>query len=206
MEIPLSGNHVNNFLYWKPENEVSQWRLIQNTPEARQAAINAGAMFFTWADLSAPYEPGKPEPVRYGDCPFDFDAANPADALADARKLTRGLTVDYGLSPHSFTVFASGEKGFHVLIDAKIFGAEGGDPLLPRIYQKIAVKLNAKYNLRTLDMSLYAMGKGKMFRLPNVKRRNGRFKVLLSFNELTTLSMPEIDILTQSQRGEINHV
>ena len=57
-----------------------------------------------------------------------------------------------------------------------------------------------KLNLKTLDMSMYCMGKGKMFRIPNVRRSNGRYKVPLTVDEIMRLPIQELFKLSESPR------
>jgi hypothetical protein len=67
--------------------------------------------------------------------------------------------------------------------------------------QKLMVSgWKSSFNLKTLDLSLYCMGMGRMFRIPNVRRSNGRFKVPLSLDEVMHLSFDEITQLTYAPR------
>ena len=76
------------FLYWKLEKAEDSWKLMEDTPQNRMDAISKGAMFFTWASLSTPYEDNGAEPNRYGYFPLDFDySLVPAAALNDLKKL-----------------------------------------------------------------------------------------------------------------------
>lgn len=181
------------YIYWKTEKKVETWKCIEDTPENRQKAIDAGAMFFTWAAVSHPYQEGGEEPLRQGDMPLDFDdALKPTAALDDLRRLVAGLNEAYGVSPEHVRCFLSGSKGFHAEIPAELFGAQDGDPLLPLIYKHMAVSWINKFNLAltdkgkpVLDLALYNMRTGRMWRLPNVKRENGRHKVPLAWHEVS---------------------
>ena len=177
-------------LYWKVETALAHWNLIQDTPEARSEAIKEGAMFFTWASLSAPYSEGNghPEPHRWGDLPLDFDSEdkdNIQQALDDLRALCFvHLPEFYGIDPYDIKYFLSGNKGFHAIIPAKLLNAQEGDPHLPLIFKDIVGRWKEALHLNTLDMSLYCMKKGKMLRIPNVKRSNGKYKVAISLDEI----------------------
>ena len=127
---------TDKFVYWKEETPVAPWNLIHDTPEARQQAIKAGAMFTTWASLSSPYEGnGHPEPRRWGDLPLDFDSKeNVQQALDHLRTLCLvHLPEFYGIDPYDIHFYLSGGKGFHAIIPAKLLNAEGGDPHLPMV-------------------------------------------------------------------------
>jgi hypothetical protein len=192
----LNFFHVpTRFIYWKPELKESNWIPIPDTEEARQTAIKNGAMFFTWASLSTPYtNSGNPEPHRWGDCPLDFDC--PSDiktALTDLRTLCLShLPQIYDIDPHEINFFLSGSKGFHAVIPARLFGTEAGDPQLPLIYKKIASKWKDDLKLKSLDLCLYCMKKGRMWRIPNVRRSNGNFKVPLLLEEVMMADPEEL--------------
>lgn len=189
--------------YWKKEIDRSPWNPIADTPAVETEAKKNGAMFITSTNFE--YEPGnngRPEPIRCGDLCLDFDAEeNPARALQDAKTLLLVyLPEEYGIDPHAIRFYASGGKGFHAVIRAELLGAEDGDPYLPLIYKKLVSKWKEILDLKTLDRSIYAMGKGKMFRLQNVRRKNGRYKIQLALEEIRDLSIDEITELTKAPR------
>ncbi len=191
------------YIYWKEEEQSRKWKLIQDTPKEREQALRGGAMFLTWCSLSEPYEEnGQPEPRRWGDFPLDFDEKeNPDKALQDIRTLCLiQLPALYNIDPYAIQFFVSGSKGFHALIPAKLFGAQDGDMYLPLIYKKIAAEWKERFSLSTLDLSLYNMRKGKLFRIPNVKRKNGRYKVPLSLEEIRDLSIKGLWVLAKAPR------
>jgi putative DNA primase/helicase len=178
---------MTRWLYWKPEPKERKWKLIADTEEARRIALTQGAMFFTWATLSEQFKGnGQPEPCRWGDFPLDFDCKeDPKKALRELRELCLVHLPDlYGVDPRSLRYYASGGKGFHVEIPAKLLDAEEGDPQLPLIYKRIASLWKEQFKLETLDLAIYSMGHGRMWRAPNVRRANGKHKVLLSFEEI----------------------
>lgn len=172
------------YLYWKEEPKERTWKKISDTLQARDVALKKGAMFFTWAVLS---DNGQPEPLRKGDFPLDFDCAeDPAKAFREMRELCLvHLPEIYGIDPYGLRFYASGAKGFHVEIPAKFFDAQDGDPYLPLIYKRIAANWKERFNLTTLDLLIYSMGKGRMWRISNIKRENGRHKVPLRLEEVS---------------------
>jgi len=192
-----------NIIYWKEEPADRKWKTIPNTPEARQHAIKQGAMFFTWTSLSEAYKDnGQPEPHRQGDFPLDFDhKEKPEKALQDLRTLCLvHLPELFGIDPYAIEFYASGSKGFHAVIPAKLFDAQDGDTYLPLSYKRIAAEWKEKLNLQTLDLSLYNMRRGKMFRIANAKRSNGRYKVPLTLEETRDLSIDDLSKFTEAPR------
>jgi hypothetical protein len=188
------------FVYWMPEQK-GPWNLIHDTQKGREWAVKRGAMFISWAPLSHEPKDGGPEPHRWGDFPFDFDDKNdPDNALKDLNKLIMGICCRYRLDFNAIQYYASGSKGFHAIIPAEVFGAENGDPYLPLIFKRIASTWKAEFELGTLDMSLYNMRKGKLLRVANVQRSNGRYKVPLKPEEVARLSIEDLMELTTAPR------
>lgn len=181
------------WIYWKKEEPKSSWDLIPDTPKARAQALANGAMFFTWATLSEPYTGNGSDPIRFGDMVLDFDNENdPQAALNDMRNLCLiHLPELYSVDAHAIKFYASGKKGFHGILPASLFGADG-DKNLPLIYRGIALKWVEMFNLATLDTSLYSMKRGKMFRIANVKRQNSRYKVPLTLSEVQSMSIEDL--------------
>ncbi len=196
--MPENSN-VNQFRYWTTEQK-GPWQLIPDTPAAREAALRKGAMFITNMSVSKPWEnSGAPEPHRCGDFCLDFDGPG---AVQNARDLTLVHLSDlYGADPYEFRFFMSGKKGVHVEIPAECFGANAGDPLLPKIYKRLAAELKTSFNLPTLDMAVFNMKRGRMWRLPNVKRANGCYKVPLTLEEFKDLPEVALIELTKAPRN-----
>jgi len=181
-----------NFTYWKEEPQQRAWKLIPDNGTEIEKAIQTGAMFLTWTAFSSDPGNGK-EVTRFGPCPLDFDSEDPEKALNDMRTLCLSHLPDlYNVDPYCIEFFCSGSKGFHAVIPRECFGSEAGDVYLPLIYKKMATLFKETFGLDTLDLSLYNMKKGKMFRLPNVKRSNGRYKVPLTLEEVRDLSFQEL--------------
>ena len=160
-------------------------------------------MFFTWTAFSEPYKGnGQAEPHRWGNFPLDFDCKdNPENALRDIRSLCLvHLPEFFGVDPYGIEFYASGSKGFHAIISAKLFDAQDGDPYLPLSFKRIAADWKQKCDLPTLDLSLYNMKRGKMFRVANVKRSNGRYKVPLALEEVRDLSIDDLLKLSEAPR------
>lgn len=192
---------MKTFIYHTTE-PPGKWQVLENTPEAREAAIKRGASFFTWSSLSEPYNGNGANPVRFGDMPLDFDnKANPEKALDEMRALlTYHLPELYDYEPEDVSFYCSGCKGFHAVIPAEAFGAEQGHIKLPLIYKTIAQDWVERFNLKTLDMSLYNMKKGKMFRIANVRRINGNFKIPITLDEVQSLTMKDFQELIREPR------
>jgi putative DNA primase/helicase len=191
------------FLYWKREEAKSPWNLIQDTPEARERAIRDGAMFFSTPTLSHPYVDGGAEPNRRDDLVLDLDSKdNPQLALDDLRKLCMSfLPETYGIPTWDIRFYCSGSKGFHAEIPAHFFGMEDGHTELPIIYKRLVQGWVDTLGLTTIDLSMYCMKRGKMFRIANVRRPNGRYKVELSRDDVGYCSIKNLWSLSDSPGG-----
>jgi hypothetical protein len=139
-------------------------------------------------------------PIRYGNLIIDFDDGKDlGHALDDARKLALHL-ARLGFDLETIGFHYSGSKGFHFDIAAEALGTEDGHERLPLIYKALVEGWIKDAKLETVDTSLYAMGRGHFVRLPNRLRKNGRYKIPLTLNELFTLTPEEIEKLGTAPR------
>jgi regulatory protein RepA len=192
----------DRWLYWGREEGPRTWNLIPGTPDVVQKAVKQGAMFLTWAAMSHPINGAGPEPHRWGDLPLDFDdKGHPEMALIDFRRLCLvHLPEFYDVDPHAIRYFVSGSKGFSAELPAMLLGAADGDPLLPTIYKRIVCDWASRFDLKTLDLGIYNMGMGRMWRIPNVLRSNGRYKVPIAMEELRDLPFDDLWALGDAPR------
>jgi hypothetical protein len=200
----MAQQKIGRFCYWKKEIQKDRWKLISDTESAKKEAIAKGAMYFTWVSFSEPYESeNNSEPIRYGDLPLDFDSEKTREkALKEMRWLCLTHLVEiYNLDPYEIKFYCSGSKGFHAVIPAELLGAQEGDPYLPIIYKQIVSDWAERFGISSVDHTMYAMGKGKMFRIPNVRRSNGRYKVPLTLEEVRNSTIKEIWKLSEKPRN-----
>jgi len=197
-------NVVNSrYRYCKKEQDVSPWVVIQDTPEAVEQAIRKGAMFVSTPALSEPYDAQNPdaEIMRFDNLVLDFDdKANPGNALRGLRILIGHIQEIYGVDPYCMRLWCSGGKGFHAEIPSECFNSQDGDPYLPLIYKRIVCQWAASLELSTIDISMYCMGSGKMFRIAGVMRDNGRRKVPLTLDEVQSLPIETLWKLSENPR------
>lgn len=202
----------DRIVLWKEEWDKATWKPIKvkDLPEA----IKAGAMFVTNNQFGAMPMRASEEKAdlfsnavhRWGDLTLDFDhLQDPGQALADMQRLVTMLRDDHLVNDMQLRFYFSGWKGVHCDIPAVILGAEEGDPLLPMIYKELLNRLGGKSNYPTLDMSLFCMGYGRQYRLPNVRRSNGRHKIPLieiEVNDDYGISIDEMKALAETPREE----
>jgi len=193
--------------FWKVEEPAAPWHEVTDSAAALAEARGQGAMYVTTCSydrrpLRAPEERAdllKLAVHRRGNLLFDLDAKDPEDARRDALRLVARVAT-LGVPPEVLRLFFSGSKGFHVLAQSRLLGPEAadGDRLLPMIHAAMAERLAG--DLPTFDRSIYSMGLGRMFRLPNIKRSNGRHKIPLTLGELDSLPLAKIIRLSGEPR------
>lgn len=189
----------NYFKYWKPEGKA-RWTLCADTEEDIQKAIHSGATYTTVLALDQDVDhldDGDGVKVQYkGPLYFDIDSEDEEKSLTDCRKLLLSLYADYGVNLSQVVIHCTGGKGFHILVYPKTFGYDSkkGNAYLPYTYKNVALA----FNLEFLDYGIYSAGKGRMWRIENLKRQNGRYKVKLTPAQVFFLTMEEITTLTYS--------
>ena len=199
-------NNANHIYVGHSDPPHSPWKFIPDTPEERQRAIKDG--YTAASTMSFAYEPekGNPEPLRHGSLFLDFDSkVSPALAIGMAREFVERVVERHEVDPECLRYWMSGGKGCHIEIPAAIYGGEAGHPDLP-IIQKTMLMLIGRGDFHypklceVLDFQLYCQGKGKLLRLPNIERPNGRYKVPVSFEEFFKLDYSSLERLTQAPR------
>ena len=150
-----------------------------------------GAMFVTILSVDSPVpEDASREQlaeIKYnGPLYFDLDdATSPASTAIYAKQLVKKLEEN-GVFPAQLEIYASGGKGFHILVPRECFMAKppkGGLAFLPAIYKEMAFSLAVP----SMDFRVYTARRGRMFRQQNVLRPNGLYKVRISYAELESL-------------------
>ena len=178
--------------------EKTRWEPIQDAPDVEDQAIRKGAKKVTILAVS---EIINEDTVREalshkGPLYFDIDVKGDiGQAIASARELVRKLG-DLGVPDWAIQVYASGGKGFHIIVYASVFSS--GRPLrdLPAIYKEMALEL---YVLG-MDFQVYSGGRGVTWRLANVQREDGRYRVPITVDELYHLKAEEYFQLTSTPR------
>lgn len=103
---------------------------------------------------------------------------------------------------HQCRLYATGGRGYHLEIPQEIFMEKipaKGTIGLPGIYREMA------YNLAvdTLDLKIYSGGRGRMWRTPNVKRTNNRYKVPVTLEEMRAMTPEKCIEITSNPRAPL---
>lgn len=183
--------------YYKREGK-SQWILAdENNPPSGMVFETVLALESNPDDLESSLD------QRYFG-PFYIDIDNEHDlesALSDAKAVVKYLAVGFGLKPDTdMKIFATGKKGFHIEVNPHVFMDNKFKPLLPYRYKLMAAGVQKATEVK-LDMVVYSGKKGRMWRLPNVERDNGNFKVELTYTEVLVEDVAFVNKVMTSQRA-----
>lgn len=129
---------------------------------------------------------------------FDFDAETPGDAIEHVRTFV-GKLKEAGLNTHTVRFFLSGGKGFHLEIPLGAFRdkvPKTGIAGLPYIYKEIAYELSVP----CLDFNVYSGRRGRMWRVPNIPRDDGKYKVPITEAELMVMTPEMYEAMVQAPR------
>ena len=189
---------TTKYTYYLPEKNRKR-RFVPDTPEEKKKAN--GARYKSYPSFEFPPEQDKLEPVRYGPLKFDFDNKdNPEIARTEALGIIHYCKEKYDVDPEQWQIHLSGSKGLHLELNESCFNFQGGDTHLPLIYKEFTKQLVEDLQLKTCDLSIYNMKSGKPFRIENVKRENGRYKVPVTYEELKEKQYDELYPLTAQPR------
>jgi len=142
--------------------------------------------------------------VKYnGPCYFDFDGGGEdlntviAQFKTFVNKL-KGKSVDLSM----VRFYASGGRGFHIEIPLPMLLGKVppmGVAHLPHIFKEIAYELYVD----TLDLRVYSAKKGRMWRCPNFKRGNGKYKVQITADEALAMTPEFYESVCSVPRGTL---
>lgn len=121
--------------------------------------------------------------MRYaGPFYMDWDGDDLSDTIKDFQKTLVKLQEDYGLNLAACKLYATGGRGFHIEVPMGNFipkVSARGYKQLPAIYAEMARALVTD----TTDMRVYTARRGRMWRVENVRRSNGNYKVRITPEE-----------------------
>ena len=190
------------FYYWQKSGGEEAWEVI--LADGRDTLIaEESPRFITVLALSAVIDgsmsPADLAQIRYqGPLYFDFDGTDLDDVIPQFKKFLDKLQ-GLGINLRSLELFATGGRGFHVLIPTQVFFPKfpkAGVQFLPAIYKEMAHELFVD----TLDMRVYTARRGRMFRVENSLRENGAYKVPITVDEAINITPENYKFLCSAPR------
>ena len=168
------------------------------------------ATYFFYSDEILTYMSTQPAPTvsGYGGkvwatrFPIDLDHPDLSVALAAARGLASLLLDRWKVNPDALQVYFSGAKGFHLMLDSRVFGRIIPSKSLPLVFaslrrllvQKLAPELREAVDLGIKD-------RVRLLRLPNTLHEKSRlYKIIIHLDELTALGTEAIYELAKTAR------
>ena len=126
--------------------------------------------------------------------PIDLDHPELTPAIEAARLLRDLFDERWSLDRGAYQVFFSGSKGFHIMLDSRVFGRVAPSQHLPMIFD--AIRRHLAHELPewlrdTVDLTI--RDRVRLLRLPNtVHEKSGLYKVLIEPNDLDNLTANDI--------------
>lgn len=126
----------------------------------------------------------------------DWDSPDISEVIPHVQKFA-SLLRDKGVDLNCIRWYATGGKGFHAEIPLEVFRdrvPKTGIAALPYIIKEMMYDLAVDF----LDFRVYTIR--RLWRTPNVKRQNGRYKVPISSSEMMGMTAEMYDRLTLGPR------
>lgn len=143
-------------------------------------------------------------PLYRGDMYLDWDVGSPDEfgyCINDVNEFLDKLKTDYGVKLECLRIYATGGRGFHVEIPWSVYRAdnwEKGALMLPQTYREMARQMHGRY----MDLAIYSVKRGRMWRQPNVQRENGRYKVPITLDEMRRMTVEMYEEICNAPRLE----
>ena len=169
--------------YQTQEDQEQRWQVIDEAaPDFLHyigQAYHAGIY-----SLSESPDTTKPNQViKYkGNLVFDIDNKFPDKSPNVEQSITDGINllnvlVGLGVDENQLELYASGGKGFHVIVPGRLFGGHRATENLPKYHSYMASVISGWAKMEGTDLSVFNLGRGKLLRTANKPRANGHFKV-----------------------------
>lgn len=133
-----------------------------------------------------------------GDLYFDFDDKDYNNVKVDALRTIDLLYALFGIEKESISIYFSGNKGLHFIINKNILGVKPHKQL-NSIYKEIILTIYNALENKTLDIKIY--DNKRLFRIPNTRHeKTGLFKVPITYDELRNCTSEEVKKLATRPR------
>jgi hypothetical protein len=134
--------------------------------------------------------------------PIDLDHADLNVALEVARWFLTFFLDVWVVDPSCIDVYFSGSKGFHLMLDTRVFGGIAPSKTLPLMFSAMRWHLAQRLPEAQREvMDLTIKDRVRLLRLPNtIHERSGLFKIILSVDEIRNAGSQEIRKLAQAIR------
>jgi len=189
------------FKYYQLQ-EKGKWEVTPDSKEANKSLTKMGAKRVSILSVSAVVDESTDnDKLKYlGPMYVDIDSKDLQESIDSTKTFLKKLDA-LGVPSSAYEIHASGSKGFHVYIHQSTFGLRSAVRRLPYIYGEMAIDLFVP----GLDFQVYCGGRGNLFRIPGVKRDDGRYKVPLFRQDLDTMTPESYTAVVSSPRNIIGY-
>ena len=126
--------------------------------------------------------------------PMDIDSPDLDLAFDVTRKMVSFLTNKWGVQREALLVYFSGHKGFHIMLDMRVFGKIRPSKYLHLIFSKI--RRNLVKQLKLDDFSPFDMtikDRVRLLRLPNTVNKKSRlYKIQILLEDIDRFSATDV--------------
>lgn len=172
-------------------SEKSKWKVIKDDSEVERRVLDSGGRKMTILAVSEEIsDDTDPSTVRYkGPFYADIDIKGDIRAAAQSAKDLADKLVAKDVLPELIQVYASGSKGFHLIVHEKVFSSGRPQKNLPAVYKEMALSMY----VTGLDLQVYCGGRGNSWRIENLEREDGNYRVRVTLDELgSIIQTPEL--------------
>lgn len=164
------------------------WEHLRDAPDVDDQVRKLGAKYLSVlaVDTVLNDEVDSPHDRQYrGPFYIDIDSKHDlTEAVQSARDICDKLIDTYGVHEDHIYAWASGSKGIHIIVPASCFSSGRAVKWLPLIYREMAKALWEP----GLDFQVYSQGRGNSWRLENLQREDGNYRVPITMAELKALT------------------
>lgn len=132
----------------------------------------------------------------------DFDSDDLDEVLVQSRVFLVKLQQEFDFDVSQARLWFTGGRGCHIEIPLQCFLHKipaAGIAYLPAIFKEIAMQTY----VNTLDLRVYTSKRGRMWRTPNFKRKNDKYKVQVTVEEFLTASAEDYGRICSTPRAPL---
>jgi len=168
------------------EGHIQEKWILRTDNATEEELSEENIMFVSVLELNMPVSDETDQStLKYkGPMYFDIDCQGHLEISIDSAIKIVNKLINYGVPERYIKIYCSGGKGFHILVPQEFFIDFRFKDSLPRIYKRIA----RHFHEEGLDYNVYSQGKGRMWRVANVLRDNGKRKTRVSLGDLKDLT------------------
>ncbi len=135
--------------------------------------------------------------------PMDLDSPDLGLVLESVKNLASFFLHRWQVDPNGIQIYFSGSKGFHLMLDTRLFGRITPSKSLPLLFDSIrrhiAQELPSEHR-ETVDLGI--KDRVRLLRLPNtIHERSGLYKALIPLEELHRIHAEEVKELARNTRS-----